>query len=354
MPHPIVDRRSVLQGGAFAAAGLVAPAILSRHARAEDNVLYVNTWGGSWTAAEDAAFYKPFTEATGIRIRPVAPVSYAKLKAQVQSGNYEWDISTLNSAELRQAEQENLVDKIDAAALAPADLPANTIYRNEGIGTVALGTCLAYRKDKFPNGGPQSWADFWDVKKFPGTRSLYTRSFTILAFALVADGVPVDKVYPLDLDRAFKKLDEIKPHIKVWWTEGSQSQQLIRDGEVDMISIWNARAQELIDKGAPIELVWNGAENYETYFYVAKGTPRAKIAWQFATFSAQPKRIADFCTRLAYGPLNPKAFDYIAEDTARKMPTWPPHKQVSFVPDPDWLAPRLGEMKERWTQWLAT
>jgi putative spermidine/putrescine transport system substrate-binding protein len=57
--------------------------------------------------------------------------------------------------------------------------------------------------------------------------------------------VPPDKLYPMDIEPAFKKLDQIKPHIKVWWTQGNQSQQLIRDGEIDMMSIWNARASEL-------------------------------------------------------------------------------------------------------------
>ena len=34
-------------------------------------------------------------------------------------------------------------------------------------------TVLGYRTDAFPGGkGPVSWADFWDVKKFPGPRTL--------------------------------------------------------------------------------------------------------------------------------------------------------------------------------------
>ena len=90
------------------------------------------------------------------------------------------------------------------------------MVRDYGITSYSLGTNLVYRKDKFPNGGPQSWADFWDVKKFPGSRCFYDRSFSCLAFALLADGVPADKLYPMDVDRAFRKMSEIKPHIKVW------------------------------------------------------------------------------------------------------------------------------------------
>src|SRR5207247_9117368 len=104
------------------------------------------------------------------------------------------------------------------------------------------------------------WVDCVDVQKFPGSRGLCINdSPRTLIFALIADGVPADRLYPLDIDRAFKKLNEIKPHIKVWWREGNQSQQLIRDGELYMMSIWNGRATELKQAGVPVELVWNGA-----------------------------------------------------------------------------------------------
>jgi putative spermidine/putrescine transport system substrate-binding protein len=68
-------------------------------------------------------------------------------------------------------------------------------------------------------------------------------------------------------------MSEIKPHIKVWWREGSQSQQLIRDGEVDMIAMWSARAVDLIDDKVPLELVWNGAEIFNSNLIVPKGDP---------------------------------------------------------------------------------
>ena len=162
--------------------------------------------------------------------------------------------------------------------------------RDYGIISYSLGTNLVYRKDKFPNGGPQSWADFWDVKKFPGSRCLFDRSFTCLAFALLADGVPIDKLYPMDIDRAFRKMDEIKPHIKVWWRDGSQSQQLIRDGEVDMIAMWSARAVDLIDDKVPLEIVWNGAELYYANLWSRRATPTRRTPGSSAISSPRPSR----------------------------------------------------------------
>src|SRR5438309_1415107 len=227
-------RRTFLKGfAATATAALAGPLIVTDRTIAQTRTIYVNTWGGSWTAAEEAAFFKPFTEQTGIRVRTVAPVSYAKLKAQVQSGNYEWDITAITQADLLRAEREGLVEPVDWTVVKKDKLFPNAVYAN-GLAYCALGTNLAYRKDKFPQGGPKSWADFWDVKKFPGSRSMLNNAVRTVQFALVADGVPVDKVFPLDVDRAFRKLDQIKPHIKVWWTQGNQSQQLLRDGEAEL------------------------------------------------------------------------------------------------------------------------
>jgi putative spermidine/putrescine transport system substrate-binding protein len=228
------------------------------------------------------------------------------------------------------------------------------VLREYGITTYALGTNLVYRKDKFPNGGPQNWADFWNVKKFPGPRCLYERSFTCLAWALLADGVPADKLYPMDVDRAFRKMDEIKPHIKVWWRDGSQSQQLIRDGEVDMIGMWSARAVDLIDDKVPLEIVWNGAELFWTNTCMPKGDPNAKNAWEFVNFIAQAKPQADFCMLLPYGPANPEARALMTEERLRVTPSWPDNQKVAFEHDAAWLAPRLPQIRERWTQWITS
>ena len=346
----LTSRRTFLK--ATAGATVLAP-VAARRAAAQENTIAVNTWGGSWTAAEEVAYFKPFTEKTGIKITTVAPVSFAKLKAQVQTRNYEWDVSSLNSPEHRQAEQEGLLEPVDWSVVNKANFGANQLGTH-GIGNVALATGLVYRKDKFPAGGPKSWADFWDVKRFPGARSLYNRSFTSVAYGLLADGVPTDKVFPMDVDRGFRKLDQIKPHIKVWWTQGNQSQQLLRDGEVDMIVMWNARASELQQQGHPVELVWHGATITTTMLGIARGAPNRKLAWEFVQFALQARPQADFANRLYYGPTNPDAFKYISGEVARQMPTYLENTRVAIKSDTVWEAEHAARIQERFGQWLAS
>jgi len=350
MTKPTMSRRTALMLGAGSMLG--APVVIGA-ARAQGKTVFVNSYGGVWETSWRKAFFDPFTAQTGIEIKTVPGVMFAKLKAEVQTGNYEYDQSNLGDTEFAQAMHEGLLERVDKVAAKAEQLPPQLI-REFSIVSYSLGTNIVYRRDKFPNGGPQSWADFWDVKKFPGPRCLFDRSFTCLAFALLADGVPRDKLYPMDLDRAFRKMDEIKPHIKVWWRDGAQSQQLIRDAEVHMIGMWSARAVDLIEDKVPLELVWNGGELYWSNLIVPKGDPNAKAAWQFAGFVAQAKPQAEFTMLLPYGPANPEARTLIPEARLKQTPAWPDNEKVMFQHDTAWLAPRLAEIRERWTQWMTS
>jgi putative spermidine/putrescine transport system substrate-binding protein len=346
----LITRRNMLAVGGSA---LIAAPFVQTSAQAQGRIVYVNSYGGVWETTWKKAFFDPFTAQTGIQIKTVPGVSFAKLKAQVQTRNYQWDVVNLGDVEYGQAVLESLLEKVDKAAAKTDQLPPN-IVRDYAITSYSLGTNLVYRKDKFPNGGPQSWADFWNVKKYPGQRCLFDRSFTCLAFALLADGVPKDKLYPMDIDRAFRKMDELKPHIKTWWRDGSQSQQLIRDGEVDMIAMWSARAVDLIDDKVPLELVWNESEIYKVNLVIPRGDPRAKETWEFCNFVAQAKPQAEFAMMLPYGPANPAARALMTEARLKLTPAWPEHEKISFTHDVAWIAPRLPQIRERWTQWLAT
>ncbi|MCC7086590.1 MAG: ABC transporter substrate-binding protein [Pirellulales bacterium] len=351
MPNPQkISRRNLMKGLCISSL-LGGEFLIAPSARAQTRTLYVNSYGGVWETSWRKAFFAPFTARTGIEVKAVSPVSFAKLKAQVQKKHYDWDLTNLGDVEFAVGVHENLLEKIDTSIIKKDQVPPHMI-RDYGVVSYSLGTNLVYRKDKFPNGGPQSWSDFWNVKKYPGRRALFDRSFTSLAFALLADGVPTDKLYPMDIDRAFRKLDEIKPHIKVWWTQAAQSQQLIRD-EVDMIAMWSARAVDLIEANVPLEIVWNGAELYDATLCVPRGNPNAAMAWEFISFVAQAEPQANLAMLLPYGPANPNARALMPEKRVRMTPAWPDNAKVAFSHDAAWLAPRMPAIRERWTQWLA-
>src|SRR5258708_39011814 len=120
------------------------------------------------------------------------------MKAQVQAGRYEFDMTSVNSMQWRRASGEGLAEPIDWGIFKKGTLPAEAIVANgHGVASNIQGTNLCYRRDKFPNGGPRSLADFRDAKPFPPAPALCTNaSPRTLTFALLADRVPAHRPYP--------------------------------------------------------------------------------------------------------------------------------------------------------------
>ena len=347
-----LSRRFVLKGLAATSAGALLPSATGGSAFGQaSKLLYVNTWGGPWTETERRAFFAPFTERTGVTVRTVSPVSFAALKAQAQSGRYEWDVTAINEPAWIRAATDKLVEPLNWSIIDRSRLPQDAIT-HDGVAVCVLSTNLCYRTDKFRNDTPRTWADFWDVKRFPGARGMYQDGRTCVRQALLADGVPRDKLYPMDIDRALAKLSELKPHVKVWWRQSAQAQQLIRDGEVDLQPIWNSGATALKRQGVPVEVSWEGALPVRTILGVVKGAPNRDNAFRYIQLCLEPERQAQFAQGVGYGPVNVAAYDHIPADVARDMPTHPANAPLCAVIDAAWEAEHSNEIEERFLQWL--
>ena len=141
-------------------------------------------------------------------------------------------------------------------------------------------------------------ADLWDVKKFPGPRALRKSPKTTLEFALIADGVPAKDVYKVlgtkdGVDRAFKKLEQLRPNVKVWWTAGAQPPQLLADGEVVMTTAWNGRIYDAVkNSGKNFKIVWDGQGLDFNLWAIPKGTKNLALAQQFVAFTVKPEVMA--------------------------------------------------------------
>lgn len=348
--HTNVRRRGLIK----VAGGLVVATMLPKFAFAQTKQLVVSDPGGPYTAAYRKAFYDPFEKATGIRVVNVAresqPVS--QFTAMVKAKNYLWDVTTLTlSTDIPILEAQGLLEPIGLKASDFPKLMPEAVTPN-WLGVDVYSTVMAYRTDKYGQKGPTSWADFWDVQKFPGSRSLRRNPLDTLEQALMADGVPLDKLYPLDVDRAFRSLDRIKKHISVWWTSGAQAMQLIQSGEVDMISTWNGRAQAAIDGKAPVSIVWNQGLYSIEGWGIPKGSPNAEAAKAFVRFCGDAVRQASFTDSLAYGPTNLDAYTQIPPKRAAILPTSPQNLKAMRLQSPTWWHENRAKVTERFNVWL--
>jgi putative spermidine/putrescine transport system substrate-binding protein len=348
---PELTRRHLLGATAGAAAmAVAAPAYIGR-AFASTQITVADP-GGPFGPAFRKAFYDPFEKATGNKVVNVAREAEptAQFKAMVDTKSYIWDVCTLTLSARDILARQNLLEPI---GFAHADVPK---LMPEAIsplwmGTDVYSTVFAYRTDKMKQ-APTSWADFFDVQKFPGRRSLRKNPIDTLEQALLADGVPLDKLYPLDVERAFKKLNTIKPHIAVWWTGGAQTTQLLQSGEVDLISGWNARFQAVIDGGTPARIVWNQGLYSIEGWAIPKGAPKAETARAFVRFCASAEQQALFTELLAYGPTNLDAYKTIPEKRAVDLPTSPVNLKQMAIADENWWSANRAAVTERFNSWI--
>ncbi len=343
-------RRGLLGGSA----ALLAFAASLRGAKAA-GTLTVADPGGAWSPACDAAFVKPFEQASGISIDHIARQHYpsVEIKANVEAHTYSWDAVIATDADVAELSPQKLLEMLDWSGPDMAQImPA--ARKPDWMGTDTYATVIGYRTDRFGKNGPDSWADFWNVAKFPGRRAMHKHPIDTLEEALMADGVAMDKLYPIDMDRAFRKLDQIKPHVDVWWTGGAQTTQMLESGEVDMVPLWNARAQVIIDAGKPVGISWNQGIFALEGWVIPKGDPRADTARKFVAFCANAKRQAEFVSSLSYGPTNPKAYDYISPERAKYLPTAPANLKLMVQSSTEWWGRNKAQAIERFNAWLLT
>lgn len=345
-----MTRRTLLGTGA---AALAAP-MLGQRANAQVSSITVADPGGPFTTGFRKAFYDPFTEATGIEVVSVARDAEptAQFKSIVETGSYIWDVCTLTLSARLILEQQDLLDPLNLDPEVTKDMMPEAVFSNF-LGTDVYSTIFAYNTDNVEK-GPSNWAEYWDTEGFPGRRSLRKNPIDTLEQALMADGVDPKELYPLDVDRAFAKLDEIKEKVAVWWTGGAQTSQLMQSGEVDMCSGWNARLQAAADSGAPVQLVWNQGLYSIEGWGLPKGGPKGDAARQFVAFCAAAEQQALFTNDLSYGPTNLKAYDHIDAERAKVLTTAPQNLSGMTLANAEWWQQNRAEMAERFNMWLLT
>ncbi|RJT26737.1 ABC transporter substrate-binding protein [Mesorhizobium waimense] len=290
----------------------------------------IETGGGTFEAAAKKAFYDPFTRDTGIKV-VLVPEDHAKLLTSVKIGQPANDIADIAGGELTSWVAKDALEKIDYSYFAgetSAKIPPE--MRNEfGVGDYLWSSLIAYNTKKFPEDGkhPKNWVDFYNVKEFPGKRALSKCEKMVdgglLEGALLGDGVPSDKLYPLDMDRAFAKIKALMPDVGRWLVAGADGPQSLIDGEVDMASTYNGRVVAAKKQGAPLEMSWDQSLLQHGYWVVTKNSPNKENAMKYLAYIARAEPQAAFAEGIFYGPINSDAYKLLPKELADLMPGSP-------------------------------
>jgi putative spermidine/putrescine transport system substrate-binding protein len=310
--------------------------------------LTYTSWGGAYTDAIKSAWLEPYQEEfPDVKITYDEPSDYAKLVSMVESGNVTWDLVAVGQ-DFGLRSDEQYLEKIDCEVvpcdeLQPDKFPTTGYRVPSEAGSVILG----YNTEKIGGGAPESWADFFDLEKFEGKRVMTagTTSF-ILEIALVADGVGADELYPLDLDRAFAKLDSIRDSLIL--TDSLQEcAELVASGDATMGSCWAGRFQDVAGRGSPVEVTWN--ENMQTggYLVIPKGAPNAEGAQQLIAYMTSAENNGAFSNFFSAAPANEMA------EAADKNKDWlsSTYGDQAVFSDDEWWDENRKDVEGRYQEW---
>ena len=338
-----ISRRRFAQLAATLLAG--APfALRAGSASAAEKQLVLVNWGGDAIKAYDAAFGQPFFKDTGITVKEdgTGPTEGA-IAAQFKSGKPTWDLVDADPFSAISLGKQGMMEPIDYSIVDKSKMRPGFNW-DYAASTYFFSYVIAYDAKKFGANPPKSMADFFDVKTYPGKRSMYKWGSGMWEAALLADGVAPEKLYPLDLKRAHDKIAAFKDNVVSYWGGGAASQQVMLSGDASMAIIWSTRAS-LLDKdtAGQIKFIWDQGLISPGALAVIKNNPGGKdAAMKFIASTSDPKKQLVIFDMLGQGPANPATDALIPADKKKYNPVDPANMKVQIALDMPWYADNYG------------
>ncbi|QQO23697.1 ABC transporter substrate-binding protein [Bradyrhizobium diazoefficiens] len=344
--------RRLFLSGAVGAIGI--PMVLpGSRATAKSDVLTITSVGGSYQDILVNCVTKPFTEETGIKVNIVPRPDLAKVRAQQVTGNIDIDVYNPIIEQASYGSKQGFWEKLDSSILNMEDTvipPTSDIVVTD---TFVAG--IAWDPKKFGAGKhPTTFSEYFDLNKFPGRRAFLNRAEGTLEAALLADGVLPKNMYPLDLDRAFKALDRIKPGVAAWVTANPQTVSLLQTGEIDFSLTFSNRVKATNEPGGGTPLAFSFEQNLfgADSLTISKGTPNKENAMKYIAYYMRPEVLARISELSALVPNSKKALSMLSAETRKWMPDF--SNPNNLVLSGEYWADNLETVSRRFKEWVLT
>lgn len=341
--------------------------LASFSAYAEQEMLTVATWGGSYESAQQKALFTPFEAASGIQIN----TQYYNGGLGILKGDSVPDIIDMTMDDAVLACEQNLVQRLKLSGIllaSPDGVEAGKDFIEGtllpcGVAHLSYSTLIAYDDRAFSGEKPQTIGDFFDVERFPGKRALRKQPSEILEWALMAEGVPINQIYDLlSTDRgmrlALRRLDSIREHI-VWWDDPGEPAVLLKSGQVAMSSGFNGRFFDAQTRGDAITMIWDGQIIDWDVWVVPRKSDQSNLATiQFLRYVTRSENMAQMAEIIPYGPSRLSAFKRIGLHPLKKismrdhLPTAPHHLDRALFRDAKWYARTFTLRNSRFRGWI--
>jgi putative spermidine/putrescine transport system substrate-binding protein len=338
-----------------AVALLAASAQATQSAAAGPNDLTIVARDESFLHALTSAYVQPFTAITGAQVQQEAwDGGIETLRTQAKSPDNSWDLVLVDADELSTGCSEGLFEKLDWSAIGAKEHYVAQAASDCGLGAIFATTVLAWDKDKLPVA--PSWSDFWDVAKYPGKRGLRKGVRGNLEFALMADGVAPADVYKAlssseGVDRAFRKLDQLKPYI-VWWSAEADAAHILALGDVLMTSAPSGQVATMAEHDHKRLGLQFTASLFEVQSWaIIKGSQSIRMAQQFLYFTGMPAVELRLLQQSGEGGLAKGLNEGISPELAAVSPSNPANLAAGLKLDAGFWRDNLPKLRQRFEAW---
>lgn len=315
--------------------------------------LNVVSWGGAWTNASSTYFFEPFEKETGAKVNVILATGDFDAMVRLQSDQGALQIDLLDAGVSSLLRKDGYLESFPPELIASLKEESREGMVGSDVlqyGTTA--TAIVCNTDLVAK-CPTTAAEFWDVEGFPGDRAILGNSTGPLYLAALAAGGDRNNLMPLDLKVVAAKLEEIRPHIKVWPESGAAQEQVLVDREVGIAVMWNGRAHVVKRDVLPnLEIYWHDATvGNDGGWAVPKGAPNAEVAFAFLEwFGRQHEAQAGWTTALTYPTPSKELGDRIAPEIAASLPI---NKELVII-DGVKQAEQAKDMRATWQKFITS
>jgi len=336
------------------AAVLGAAAPMAANAQGlEGRELNVVSWGGAWTDASRINFFEPFEKETGVKINIIPATGDFDAMVRLQTDQGALQIDLLDGGQPSLLRNDGYIEPFPPELVASLrEQSRDGMVSDDMLQYGNTATVIACNPDIVAK-CPTNAEEFWDVERFPGTRAISGNYTAPLYLAALAAGGDRKNLMPLDINAAVAKLEEIRPHIKVWPESGSQQEQVLVDREVAIAYIWNGRAHVVKRDVIPnLQIFWDSATlGNDVGWVVPKGAPNADVAFAFLDwFGRQHEAQAAWTTALTYPTPSKELANRIAPEIAASLPVG---KDVVII-DGSIQAEQSKDMRAAWQKFITS
>ena len=333
---------------------LFVGALATHPARADDVV--IADFGGLIQKMTSDVYIKPFGAENGINVtEDTRDYGIGVVKAKIDGGSNLWDVVAIEDLEALQGCEEGWLQKLDWSKIAEKDALLPNSVKDCAVGKIVYNIVLTYSSKRTTN-APTSWADFWDTKKWPGKRSMEKNPRGQLEIALLADGVKPEDIYkvlstPEGVDRAFAKLDELKPNI-IWWAHPGLAREMLMNGESVMGTSYDSGNNFVnMNENAGLQSVYSNPIISTDYWGIVAGAKHPEAAEKFLNYASSAKKQAELASKMAIGVTNTASFSSIDPKVLSILPTNPDNIKTGVQSDPAFWLDHFDELNRRFSAW---